>query len=224
MNYEQAARESIKELFEENQVEDLSTEEVTGEEMPQPVDNYQKRVAARKVLSTPKAHGASPKLMLNVSQVIERLAPEFRRAKSNSEYWMSHGDRQRSQLISEQYMEDYFHPAVEALVQLNSAEELATSPKATGKLDEYALIPGGRANGYTSAFVQGIYDLSGTADYSDNGVREAVRKIIGLVDQDQIRAAVGVATQIKNKIDAGENKANEEDYDLIQRVIIRSGK
>lgn len=218
-DYNEAVDKTLDELFKENPITEQEAEMASA-----PVDNYQISREARAGLKVAKNYGARPKLMNEVERVISHIAPAFRKAKAESEYWKEHGDTQRYQWITQQYMEDYFHPALEALVRLNSSDEVASSAKAAGELDKYVLIPGGKANGYTSSFVRSLYELSGASDMSDAAVQNAIRKIRGLVDQDQIRAAVGVATQIKNKIDAGENMANEEDYDLIQRVIIRSGK
>ena len=195
------------------------------EQQPEnPVDYYQQDAKKREqVLSKPRINGSTQKVLVDVCAVTSLLAPQYEKAKDDSERLASLGDKQGSRIVREQYMQDYFLPSVESLVATNSPEEVMNSTKALSEMDKLVLADGGRADGYTYAFVSQLYQdgMGGVLPTSDVTVEAAVREIVRLVQDDQIRAAVGAAQRIKDNIDAGENTASEEDYELIQNVALR---
>lgn len=189
-----------------------------------PVDYYQSRSEAiRKANSRKFLNGSTQKVAVDVAAVADRLAPLYNKAKDDSERLARIGDKERSRICKEQYMRDIFLPAVESLVLSNSPEEVLGAIKSLDKLDKFALIEGGKANGYTAAFISRLHseDLGTVVPTSDTNVTEGVRRISRLINSDQIRLATGTAKRLKERIDNGEITASDDDYDLIQRVVLR---
>lgn len=214
----------IKEANDEFLKDEPVKEETQEIELASPVDLYKQRVdEQRKVSERPRLNGSTQKLLVDICAVTKNLMPKFNKARDDSERLARLGDKQGARISREQYMQDYFLPSVESLVMTNSPEELMNSTKVLSELDKMVLTDGGRADGYTYAFVSQLYKdgMGGVVPTSDIVVEEAVRKIVRLVQSDQIRTAVGMAQRIKDSIDAGENTASTEDYELIQNVALR---
>lgn len=120
-------------------------------------------------------------------------------------------------------MEENFLPAVEVVIRYTSPDELLNCKEALSALDKYAMSVGS-SDGYTAAYVRQAYgdllgqDLNGSADRSDPYVVERVRVIKFLSDNDDIRASVSAARQLKKQIDDGIHIASDDDYELIGRV------
>ena len=193
-------------------------------ENAQPVDYYQEgynkrfETAKRKI---PK--GSRPKVLADFKAIAGDLAHAYRKAKDDSDTLSANGDKNRAAMIKQQYMEEKFLPAIEALVSFNSVDEVLNNADVLADLDDYALIDGGSASGYSASYIRQLYgdergSFSGT---SDAYVQDGVRQIKQLAGRNQLRAALGIAERLKGRIDNGNNIANEEDYDLIQRIILR---
>lgn len=197
---------------------------VSTEINPEPVDYLrQKHNQRRDYNKRPHLKGSTQKIMVDVAAVLSRLDTAYQKAKDDSEYLASTGDKEGSRIVREQYMEDVFHPTIASLVGANSPEEMLNSKKALDELDKRALTGVPNAPGYTAAFITQLYDkyMGGVLPTSDVNVEDAVRKVVRLVQSDQIRLAIGEAQKIKAKIDMGENTASAEDYELIQKVALR---
>ena len=217
---EKRIKEANDEFLNDNTIEE-KTETV---ELVSPVDLYKQKVdEQKKVSERPRLNGSTQKLLVDICAVTENLAPKFNKARDDSERLMRIGDKQGARISREQYMQDYFLPAVQSLIMTNSPEEVMNSTKVLSELDKMVLTDGGRADGYTYAFISQLYQdgMGGVVPTSDTVVEGAIREIIRLVQEDQIRTAVGMAQKIKNKIDLGENTASSEDYELIQSVALR---
>lgn len=195
-----------------------------------PVDIYQRNQDARIEEFNKKRPRGSSTLVKAVTQSIidgavpgDGLAAAHKRAEEDSESLKERGEIERSELARQQYMDEKFLPAVEAVVNYTSPDEVLNCKDALSALDKYALGVGSQ-KGYTAAYIRQAYgdmlgqDLNGNLDRSDDAVREAVCKITKLADHDEIRTAIGVAKQIKKSIDNGEHIANDDDYALIGRV------
>jgi hypothetical protein len=210
-------------------------EEVPGdatEEFAAPVDIYQQRADSRfEESKRVRPNGSSAVVNAAVKAAISGdgvpgagLAAAHKKAKDDIELLKSKGDVTRAEMARQQYMDEKFIPAIEVVIRYASPDELLNSREALKALDEMA-ISAGSAKGYTAAYVKSAYgnllgqNLNGNYDRSDDTVTDAVRRIKMLSEADSIRAAVGVAKQIKKKIDAGENIASEDDYELISRVV-----
>lgn len=195
-----------------------------------PVDIYQRNQNARIEEFNKKRPRGSSMLVKAITQAIidgsvpgDGLAAAHKKAEDDSDSLKERGEIERADLARRQYMDEEFLPAVEAVVNYTSPDEVLNCKEALTALDKYALGVGSQ-KGYTASYIRSAYgdllgqDLNGNLDRSDDAVREAVCKITRLSDHDEIRTAVGVAKQIKKQIDDGEHIANDDDYELIGRV------
>jgi hypothetical protein len=87
-------------------------------------------------------------------------------------------------------------------------------------MDKYVLLEGA-GTGYTASYIRQAYgnQLGQATGRSDASVRSGVMRINALLDQGEIRLALGVANSLKEKIDKGEAIADDADYELIGRIV-----
>lgn len=175
-----------------------------------------------------RPNGSSPRIKNEVAYVINGvngsgLKAAYNIAKAQSDSLYERGDTLRAKMLKDQYMDEKFLPAVEALVRLTSADEILNSTDALKEMDKLVLTNGGNPAGFTRSFVEQLYqqDLGTTMPSSDTYVSEAVRRINGLVQSDQIRTAVGLATKTLASIEAGQHSADDSDYELLLKVAER---
>ena len=221
-------QENIKE-FSKNELERLKKERRAsgGEDaVVESVDIYQRdqdRIREASQKSYPK--GSSKAVDMSVYAVIdgvgaEGLAKAYKRAQDDIDVLKDQGERGRAQIRRQQYMQEDFLPAVEIVVNSTSPDEVLASKKALNELDKYALLEGS-GKGYTATYIRQAYgnQLGQKEGRSDASVRSEVMRINSMLDNGQVRTAVGIANRIKDKIDRGENQADEVDYELISRVV-----
>lgn len=193
--------------------------------MPQaPVDFYQEKLnKMTEYNKRPHLNGSSQKAGIDIKMAMKRIKPLYDKAKDDSARLAKVGDMEGSRIAKEQYMRDVFYPTIEAIVRMNSPEEIMYATYALNDADKYVLVDGGATDGFTSAFVNSLYqsDMGTVVPTSDAVVERAVENIKSLVYEDQIRAAVGAANKIKTMIDLGKNTASPEDYEIIQSVALR---
>lgn len=192
---------------------------------PKPVDLYQRnqeRLYEVNQKSFPK--GASAIVNIAVTSVIdgagaEGLARSYERAKNDSDSLKKRGERGRAELVRQQYMQEYFLPAIEIVINSASPDEVLASEKALKELDKYALLEGS-GDGYTASYIRQAYgnQLGQVEGGSDASVRSDVRRINLLLDDGDVRSAVGVASRLKEQVDKGEHQASEDDYELVSRI------
>lgn len=196
------------------------------EDGPAPVvDVYQDKQARQRDLRKRSFPNGSSYVVNAVTTAIvdgngaEGLARAYKRAKDDSDSLRDKGDRSRAELRRQQYMEEYFLPAVEAVINAASPDELLSNKKALEELDGYALVEGS-GKGYTAAYTRQAYgnQLGRVEGHSDDSVRSGVRRLNALLDEGQTRLAYGLAETLKKKIDEGRAMAADEDYELICRV------
>lgn len=223
MNQDIDVEAKVRAMFDEGSEEEDIAVEVTesASNVPQPIDMYQQSFNQRKAQFKPRTQGSRPIMKKYLPDVLDRIKIPYQKAKDDSEYAKKIGDTMRAQMIQQQYMGDYFLPAVDAIVRLASKQDLLSSKEALAQLDEFALVEGSRGNGFTEAFVAQMYEDGMQPIVSDGVVRKAIQRITELCNQDQIRVAVGMARDIKEKVDSGENIAVPEDYKIIQKVALR---
>lgn len=194
--------------------------------IPEPVDIYQRnqdRLYEYKQKSFPK--GASAIVNTAVTSVIEGagaegLARAYKRARDDSESLKSKGERGRAELVRQQYMQEHFLPAVELVVNSTSPDEVLNSEKALNELDKYALLEGA-GKGYTATYIRQAYgnQLGQVQGRSDDSVRSGVRRINMLLDSGNVRTALSIANNLKKRIDEGAAMADDNDAELIGRVV-----
>ena len=191
-----------------------------------PVDIYQRnmdRIIEANQKSFPK--GSSRAVDMSLYAVIdgvgaEGLAHAYHEAEEDIDTLKERGERGRAEVRRNQYMQEYFLPAVEIVVNSTSPDEVLNSKRALDMLDKYALLEGS-GKGYTATYIRQAYgnQLGQQEGRSDPSVRSDVMRINAMLDSGQIRTAVGVANRIKDKIDRGDAMADDIDYELISRVV-----
>lgn len=168
-------------------------------------------------------NGAKAKLIIDVNEAIKPLVTAFNIAKHNYDRMKERGDVARARMFADQYMHDTFFPTIEAIVRINSVDELLNAPAALEKLDEVVLLDGGSSKGYTRSYVKTLYgEEAGQAlVMNDAVVEDCFNEIVGLLMRGQVRTAVGKATKLMKNIDEGRNVADDDTYVILQKVVAR---
>ena len=201
-------------------------ESVAPSSPPAPVDVYQQtQDRIYEVSQKQYPNGSSKAVDMSTYSVIngvgaEGLAKAHKRAKKDIEALKQRGERGRAEVRRQQYMQEYFLPAVEIVVNSTSPDEVLNNKHALDELDKYALLEGS-GRGYTATYIRQAYgnQLGQKEGRSDASVRSDVMRLNSLLDNGQIRTALGLANKLKEKIDRGENQADDIDYDLISRIV-----
>ena len=196
------------------------------EPMPEPVDIYQRnqdRIYDVSQKTYPK--GSSAIVNMAVTSVVdgygaEGLAKAYKRAQDDVDALKDQGERGRANLRRQQYMQEYFLPAVEIVVNSTSPDEVLNSKKALDELDKYVLLEGS-GKGYTATYIRQAYgnQLGQKEGRSDASVQSGVRRLNALLDNGEIRTAFGLANKLKDQIDKGQAMADDVDYELIGRIV-----
>lgn len=221
MDIQEAILATNEEFF--GQPEEVVEETTVVEEQPtgQPTDLLQQQRDQWREAEARSSRGAKPKMKLDVSMIEDiDLQGAYKKAKDDSDYYTSIGNKQYASMIKQQYMQDKFLPVVDAMVKLNGMGAVQANQDILRQLDQLTLLDGTRGNGYTEMLVRSLYRPEEQVERSDGQVRDAVKSIRMLCETDQIRSAVGRANDIKRRIDAGENVASQDDYEVIQRVAL----
>lgn len=201
-------------------------EPVAPSSSPASVDVYQQaQDRIYEVSRKQYPNGSSKAVDMSTYSVIngvgaEGLAKAHKRAKKDIEALKERGERGRAQIRRQQYMQEYFLPAVEIVVNSTSPDEVLNNKRALEELDKYALLEGA-GRGYTATYIRQAYgnQLGQKEGRSDASVRSDVMRLNALLDQGEIRSAVGLANKMKEKIDRGEAMADDLDMELIGRVV-----
>ena len=191
-----------------------------------PLDIYQRnqdRIVEMSKKKFPK--GSSKAVDMAVYAVVdgvgaEGLAHAYHEAEEDIDTLKERGERGRAEIRRNQYMQEFFLPAVEIVVNSTSPDEVLNSKRALDTLDKYALV-GGSGKGYTATYIRQAYgnQLGQQEGRSDPSVRSDVMRINAMLDDGQIRTAVSIANKIKDKIDKGDAMADDVDYNFIGRVV-----
>ena len=208
-----------------DQREEAKAVEKGEPEMAHPIDAYQTMVDAQSELEKKRfTNGARVKLSLGAVTAMDELNSAYQNAKRNVAMLEARGDKMRATVRRNQYMNDNFLPAIEAVVRFGSADELLGAREVLEKFDEMTLLPGISGKGYTEAIIRSLYDgeLGQTQAMSDDVVRTAITKIKNAIAADRIREGISEAKRLLSKIDAGENAANDDDYMLLQKIVERA--
>lgn len=182
------------------------------------VDLYDKnRVKNLKEMKKSYPRGASTLMAKIAEEALGTLAKQKKRADADVEYWKGRGDKERSQMVKDQYMEENFLPAVEMLIIASTPDEVLNAKGILKEFDKQTFEYG---PGYTASYIRTAYgdQLGNASNLSDGYVRDMISRIKWLASSDQIRAAYGVAKKLKNEIDNGEHTSSDEDYEIITRV------
>lgn len=213
--------------FNQSEMDRLKASAEAGpEETIETVDIYQRNVdRAKGVDSKAFPKGSSRAVDMSLYAVIdgvgsEGLAHAYHEAKEDIDSLKERGERGRAEIRRNQYMQEFFLPAVEIVVNSTSPDEVLNSKRALDMLDKYALLEGA-GKGYTATYIRQAYgnQLGRKEGRSDASVRSDVMRINTMLDNGQIRTAVSIANKLKDKIDSGDAMADDVDYELIGRVV-----
>ena len=191
-----------------------------------PLDIYQRNQNRIRDVNKKKfPKGSSRAVDMSVYAVVngvgaEGLAHAYHEAQEDIDTLKDRGERGRAEVRRNQYMQEFFLPAVEIVVNSTSPDEVLNSKRALDTLDKYALLEGS-GKGYTATYIRQAYgnQLGQQEGRSDPSVRSDVMRINAMLDNGQIRTAVGIANKIKDKIDSGDAMADDIDYSFIGRVV-----
>ena len=192
-----------------------------------PIDLYRNNQRKRLIDSRKEYPKGSRALVKYVTDTVinggdgsEGLARAKKRAENDSEVLKAQGYGDRAAIRLNQYMEEKFLPAIEIVVEYTSPDELLNCKEALDALDKMALGVGSM-NGYTASYIRKAYGnvLGQNRGSSDPTVASEMRRIRALVDDDQIRTAIGMAKKLKEQIDNGEHIAEPEDYAVLGRIV-----
>lgn len=200
-------------------------EETVLEVAPGPVDIFDRQSQAIFDMPKTRVRGAKKKLLLDLDQLLDNGIEEaYRKAVDDSEYLRAEGEAQRARLTEESFMQKWYRPTVDALIRLNSQEEVLAADEALATLDNFAMLPGGgKADGYTAVYVSTLYEPVAEQTFnSDAEVLDVVRRVNGLLDAKQVRSASSLASRMLESIDAGSNRATPEDYSFLQKIVLRT--
>lgn len=192
----------------------------------EPVDIYQQthdRIYDVSQKSFPNGSSRAVNMAVNVvvdGHGAEGLAHAYKRAQDDVDALKAQGERGRADIRRKQYMEENFLPAVEIVVNSTSPDEVLSNRSALKELDKYALLEGS-GDGYTATYIRQAYgnQLGQVEGRSDATVRSGVMRVNALLDNGEVRTAFGLASKLKDQIDKGEAIADDNDYELIGRVV-----
>lgn len=189
-----------------------------------PVDTWQMYADARREYDRKRfPNGATRKFKMQAEEALDGLRNAHTRAKMDVDNAVQHGDKMRARLWRQQYMEENFMPALDTLVLLGSADELLGMGEILGEFDKLTMLDGVSGKGYTEALLRSLYDeqLGNKRSKSDALVVGELVEISKLAEAGNIRAAVGRANKMLDKINAGENAADDSDYEMLQKIAAR---
>lgn len=188
----------------------------------QAVDYYDAGGRENRQVAQRDSYGSRPYTRAILKQLeASPVKQAYEKAKADIEYLKSAGDKQRAEVVRQQYMEDYYMPAVDAAVRLGSRQDVLGSKEILDSLDSLVILDGIRGNGYTESLVANLYEEGQPPSISDIEVQKAVQDIVRHSNNGNVGTAIGLAKRIKEQIDTGNNVAIPEDYELIQKVAIR---
>lgn len=196
------------------------------EPLPEPIDVYQRnqdRIYEVSQKSYPK--GSSQAVNMATTAVIdgvgaEGLAKAYKRAQDDVDALKDQGERGRAEVRRQQYMQEYFLPAVEVVVNSTSPDLVLSNEKALQELDKYVLLEGS-GKGYTATYIRQAYGNQlgqQQTSHSDPNVQSGVMRINALLDEGRVREALGIANDLLDKIKRGEVISDDVDFDLLGRV------
>ena len=213
--------------FSKREMERVLTPQIIPEEdTVETVDIYQRNQNRISEVNNKKfPNGSSKAVDMSVYAVIdgvgaEGLAKAYKRAKKDIGALKERGERERAELVRQQYMFEDFLPAVEVVVKSTSPDEVLNSEQALKELDKYALLEGS-GKGYTATYIRQAYgnQLGQATGRSDPSVRSGVMQINSLLDNGEIRTAFGIANKLKEKIDKGMAQSDDIDYETLARIV-----
>ena len=208
-----------EELIDLKNGRDIVDETETEVEEARPVDIYKQNAKKRKSFEDQTSvRGASTLTKKIAEEALGELARAHKRAEVDSDFYKSRGEDDKAKMIKDQYIEEKFLPSVEMVIIASTPDEVLNSKDILKAFDELSMEYG---PGYTASYIRTAYgdQLGNATSQSDGYVKENVERIKYLSATDQIRSAYGLAKKLKDEIDNGEHTADDNDYEIIARVV-----
>lgn len=209
----------------------VTGEDAGGETPAAPTDLYKRNAGSARAEQKKRRPNGSASIVKAVTKSVVTgdgqrgagLAPAYKKARDDSDFFKKRGEEDRAEIVRNQYMEERFLPAVEVVIAYSSPDELLNCREALAALDQYALGIG-KTNGYTAQYVRSAYgnalgeDYSARTGKSDDYITRIVYRIKMLANGGSNREAISLAVSAKKDIDEGTHIASDGDYALIGRV------
>ena len=209
----------------------VTGEDAGGETPAAPTDLYKRNAGSARAEQKKRRPNGSASIVKAVTKSVVTgdgqrgagLAPAYKKARDDSDFFKKRGEEDRAEIVRNQYMEEHFLPAVEVIIAYSSPDELLNCREALAALDQYALGVG-KTNGYTAQYVRSAYgnalgeDYSARTGKSDDYITRIVYRIKMLANGGSNREAISLAVSAKKDIDEGAHIASDGDYALIGRV------
>ena len=209
----------------------VTGEDAGGETPAAPTDLYKRNAGSARDEQKKRRPNGSASIVKAVTKSVVTgdgqrgagLAPAYKKARDDSDFFKKRGEEDRAEIVRNQYMEEHFLPAVEVVIAYSSPDELLNCREALAALDQYALGVG-KTNGYTAQYVRSAYgnalgeDYSARTGKSDDYITRIVYRIKMLANGGSNREAISLAVSAKKDIDEGTHIASDGDYALIGRV------
>ena len=209
----------------------VTGEDAGGETPAAPTDLYKRNAGSARAEQKKRRPNGSASIVKAVTKSVVTgdgqrgagLAPAYKKARDDSDFFKKRGEEDRAEIVRNQYMEEHFLPAVEVVIAYSSPDELLNCREALTALDQYALGIG-KTNGYTAQYVRSAYgnalgeDYSARTGKSDDYSTRIVYRIKMLANGGSNREAISLAVSAKKDIDEGTHIASDGDYALIGRV------
>lgn len=225
MDLNEAINATVKEYAQNssNNIDEILSETVEeAQVIPRPTDYFEVERSKKRQTKQRSSYGSRPYTRAILKYVeVSPVKQAYQKAMDDIKYLESVGDKQRADVVRQQYMEDYYMPAVDAAVRLGSRDDVLGSKEVLDTLDSLVILDGIRGKGYTARLVENLYEEGQAPTISDVEVQNTVKDIMRHCNNGNIGAAIGLAKRIKEQIDMGNNVAIPEDYEIIQRVAIR---
>lgn len=202
-------------MFGEEEVKETET-------IQQPTDYLESTRRNNRQVQARSSYGTRPYTKKILEQLeMSPVRQAYKKALKDIEYLEAAGDKQRADIVRQQYMEDYYTPAVDAAVRLGSRQDVLSSKEILDSLDSLVILDSIRGNGYTASLVSNLYEEGEAPTMSDIEVQHVLKDIVRHCNNGDIGVAIGLAKRIKDKIDSGNNIAIPEDYEIIEKVVLR---
>lgn len=185
-------------------------------------DYYQMQAnAAQEASQRPTAYGSPAEMRQVVDALVKETAEKYYNAyKRQYDHLIDANDMNRAKQTANEYMMSHALPAVASLVETYGADAILNNKDALAKLDSIMLTGNGAGDGYTRAYLKQMYsqDLGSTGSVSDAEIVHGLRKAMGIANEGDIRSAIGLAKNLRERVDKGELSASPEDYAILVRA------
>lgn len=216
-------KELQKRMKEANEVMVLEDAQKAVEEAKdaKPIDYYQmQRNAAYTASQSPTVYGSPAQIYPLAKELVEDFKQtDYNINRNQYNHLIEYDAHDQAEYLRQSYMTQSALPLVESLVENYGVDALLNNRKVLDLLDEVMITPNGSGNGFTEAYLKQMHkgQISPTGSQSDAEVKYQLAKAEKMADDGDVRAGVGIAKNLLEKINNGELSASDEDYQTVLR-------